>query len=49
MAKTYAEWLPTSGYELADLPSSSFTKHDGPSIAKSGWRVKRKNWKRHFK
>lgn len=31
MAKTYAEWLPTSGYELADLPSISFTKHDGPS------------------
>ncbi|MDX5322134.1 MAG: AraC family transcriptional regulator [Exiguobacterium sp.] len=31
MAKTYAEWLPTSEYELADLPSISFTKHDGPS------------------
>lgn len=31
MAKTYAEWLPTSGYELADLPSISFKKHDGPS------------------
>lgn len=31
MAETYAEWLPTSGYELADLPSISFTKHDGPS------------------
>lgn len=31
MAKTYAEWLPTSGYELSDLPSISFTKHDGPS------------------
>lgn len=31
MAKTYAEWLPTSSYELADLPSISFTKHDGPS------------------
>ncbi|WP_232939599.1 AraC family transcriptional regulator [Exiguobacterium aurantiacum] len=31
MAKTYAEWLPTSGYELADLPSISFTKHDGLS------------------
>ena len=31
MAKTYAEWLPTSSYELADLPSISFTKHNGPS------------------
>ena len=31
MAKTYAEWLPTSGYELADLPSISYTEHDGPS------------------
>ncbi|STO08151.1 AraC family transcriptional regulator [Exiguobacterium aurantiacum] len=29
MAKTYAEWLPTSGYELADLPSISYTEYDG--------------------
>jgi len=28
-AKIYSEWLPTSGYELADLPGISFTKHDG--------------------
>lgn len=28
-AKIYSEWLPTSGYELANLPGISFTKHDG--------------------
>ncbi|KAA0546051.1 AraC family transcriptional regulator [Bacillus sp. BGMRC 2118] len=28
-AKVYAEWLPSSGYEVTDLPSISFTKHDG--------------------
>jgi AraC family transcriptional regulator len=28
-AKIYSEWLPSSEYEPADLPSISFTKHDG--------------------
>ena len=28
-AKIYAEWLPTSGYVISDLPGISFTKHDG--------------------
>jgi len=28
-AKIYSEWLPTSGYEITNLPSISFTKHDG--------------------
>jgi AraC family transcriptional regulator len=28
MAKTYAEWLPTSGYELIQAPTFSFTKMD---------------------
>lgn len=28
-AKIYAEWLPTSGYEITNLPGISFTKHDG--------------------
>lgn len=28
MAKIYAEWLPSSGYELIDAPSFSFTKMD---------------------
>ena len=32
MAKTYAEWLPTSGYELVDLPSISFTNHEDDSL-----------------
>ncbi len=27
-AKIYSEWLPSSGYEIADLPGISFTKHD---------------------
>lgn len=26
MAKTYAEWLPSSGYELQDLPGITFSK-----------------------
>jgi len=28
MASVYAEWLPTSGYEVIDAPSFSFTKMD---------------------
>lgn len=28
MAKTYAEWLPSSDYEVIDAPSLSFTKMD---------------------
>jgi AraC family transcriptional regulator len=28
MAKTYAEWLPSSDYELIDAPTFSFTKMD---------------------
>lgn len=28
MAKIYAEWLPSSGYELVNAPSFSFTKMD---------------------
>ncbi|HWK24537.1 MAG TPA: AraC family transcriptional regulator [Ureibacillus sp.] len=28
-AKIYTEWLPSSNYEIVDLPSISFTKHDG--------------------
>jgi AraC family transcriptional regulator len=28
MAKTHAEWLPTSNYEVLDMPSFSFTKMD---------------------
>lgn len=28
-AKIYSEWLPSSDYEIVDLPSISFTKHDG--------------------
>ena len=28
-AKIYAEWLPSSDYEPADLPGFSFTKHNG--------------------
>lgn len=28
-AKIYSEWLPSSDYEIVDLPSISFTKHNG--------------------
>lgn len=28
-AKIYSEWLPSSGYEIVDLPGISFIKHDG--------------------
>lgn len=28
-AKIYTEWLPSSDYEIVDLPVISFTKHDG--------------------
>ena len=28
MAKTYSEWLPTSGYEVINAPTFSFTKMD---------------------
>jgi AraC family transcriptional regulator len=28
-AKIYSEWLPSSDYEVADLPNISFTKHNG--------------------
>ncbi|SOC35883.1 AraC family transcriptional regulator [Ureibacillus acetophenoni] len=28
-AKIYSEWLPSSDYEIVDLPSISFTKHGG--------------------
>ena len=28
MAKVYSEWLPTSGYEVINIPSFSFTKMD---------------------
>jgi AraC family transcriptional regulator len=28
-AKIYSEWLPSSDYEVTDLPGISFTKHDG--------------------
>jgi len=30
-AKIYSEWLPSSNYELIDLPGISFTNHNGPS------------------
>ncbi|MFC5703270.1 GyrI-like domain-containing protein [Cohnella faecalis] len=30
-AKIYSEWLPSSGYEAADIPGISFTKHNGTS------------------
>jgi AraC family transcriptional regulator len=30
-AKIYSEWLPSSDYEVADLPGISFTKHNGTS------------------
>lgn len=30
-AKIYSEWLPSSGYEIADIPGISFTKHNGNS------------------
>ena len=28
MAKVYSEWLPSSGYEVINIPSFSFTKMD---------------------
>lgn len=31
MANIYAEWLPSSDYEVADLPSISFTRFDDPA------------------
>ncbi|MGN7938712.1 AraC family transcriptional regulator [Virgibacillus sp. 6R] len=30
-AKIYSEWLPSSDYEITDLPGISFTKHNGTS------------------
>lgn len=30
-AKIYSEWLPSSDYEVADIPRISFTKHNGTS------------------
>ena len=30
-AKIYSEWLPSSGYEVADIPGFSFTKYNGTS------------------
>jgi AraC family transcriptional regulator len=30
MAKVYAEWLPSSGYEVVKAPSFSFTKMNQP-------------------
>lgn len=30
-AKIYSEWLPSSGYEIADLPGNSFTKYNNTS------------------
>ncbi|MFJ8236622.1 GyrI-like domain-containing protein [Ureibacillus sp. NPDC094379] len=30
-AKIYSEWLPSSGYEVTDLPGISFTKHNSTS------------------
>jgi len=30
-AKIYSEWLPSSGYEVADLPRISFTKYNDSS------------------
>ncbi|MGX6445209.1 AraC family transcriptional regulator [Neobacillus sp. K501] len=30
-AKIYSEWLPSSDYEIVDLPGISFTQHNGPS------------------
>ncbi|TCP69075.1 AraC family transcriptional regulator [Baia soyae] len=30
-AKIYSEWLPSSGYEVADAPGISFTKYNGTS------------------
>ena len=30
-AKIYSEWLPSSDYEVTDLPGISFTKHDATS------------------
>ncbi|WP_078433891.1 AraC family transcriptional regulator [Metabacillus halosaccharovorans] len=31
-AKIYSEWLPSSEYEVADLPGISFTKYNGTSV-----------------
>jgi AraC family transcriptional regulator len=28
MARVYAEWLPSSGYEVLDIPTFSFTIMD---------------------
>jgi AraC family transcriptional regulator len=28
MARIYSEWLPSSGYEVIDAPTFSFTKMD---------------------
>lgn len=28
-AQIYSEWLPSSGYEVVDIPGISFSKHDG--------------------
>lgn len=30
-AKIYSEWLPSSDYEVTDIPGISFTKHNGTS------------------
>jgi len=30
-AKIYSEWLPSSDYELADLPGISYIKYNGTS------------------
>ncbi len=30
-AKIYSEWLPSSDYEIADLPGISFTRYNSPS------------------
>ncbi|TDL65058.1 AraC family transcriptional regulator [Rhodococcus qingshengii] len=30
-AKIYSEWLPSSDYEVADIPGISFTQHNSPS------------------
>ncbi|WP_353126792.1 AraC family transcriptional regulator [Parapedobacter pyrenivorans] len=32
MASIYAEWLPSSNYEVIDIPSFSFTKMDGQKM-----------------
>ncbi len=30
-ANIYSKWLPSSDYEVADIPGISFTKHNGTS------------------